>query len=141
MGNKDIKLQIWDTAGQEKFRYYSLNCSSVAKSYYRGAIGVIIVYDITRPETFQHVPNWLNDAKNLARNECSICVVGNKSDLKDNRIVKYNDGAKFCQENSNYIKLLDLIHYECSALTGYNVDEIFITVAKQIIGKIENGYI
>ena len=102
MGNKDIKLQIWDTAGQEKFRYYSLNCSSVAKSYYRGAIGVIIVYDITRPETFQHVPNWLNDAKNLARNECSICVVGNKSDLKENRVVKYNDGAKFCQENSHF---------------------------------------
>jgi GTPase SAR1 family protein len=61
---------------------------------------VIIVYDITRPETFQHVPNWLNDAKNLARSGCSICVVGNKSDLKENRLVKYNDGAKFCQENS-----------------------------------------
>jgi GTPase SAR1 family protein len=78
-------------------------CSSVAKSYYRAAIGVIIVYDITRPETFQHVPNWLNDAKNLARSECSICVVGNKSDLKENRVVKYNDGAKFCQENSTIL--------------------------------------
>jgi len=53
-----------------------------------------------RPETFQHVSNWLNDAKNYAKNETSIVLVGNKSDLKEQRVIKYNDGAKFCQENS-----------------------------------------
>jgi len=56
-----------------------------------------------RPETFQHVTSWLNDAKGTARNECSICIVGNKNDLKDARVIKYNDGAKFCQENSKFL--------------------------------------
>jgi GTPase SAR1 family protein len=84
----------------------------------------------------------LVDAKNSARSECSICVVGNKSDLKESRVIKYNDGAKFCQENSKcYIIVIDLIHYECSAYTGDNVDEIFNTVTKHIINKIENGII
>ena len=86
---------------------------------------------------------WLNDAKNSARSECSICVVGNKSDLKDIRMIKYNDGAKFCQENSknNLFNELDLIHYECSAFAGDNVDEIFTSISKHIINKIENGII
>jgi hypothetical protein len=61
------------------------------------------INDLYRPETFQHVSNWLSDAKSAARSECSICVVGNKSDLKESRVIKYNDGAKFCQENSIYI--------------------------------------
>lgn len=127
LGNQDIKLQIWDTAGQEKFR-------SVARSYYRGSIGIIILYDITKPESFRHVPTWLTDVKNTARSECSVCVVGNKSDLTDQRVIKYNDGAKYCQENN-------LLHFECSAYTGENVDEIFITLSRHIINKIENGII
>ena len=84
----------------------------------------------------------MNDAKGTARNECSICIVGNKTDLKDSRIIKFNDGAKFCQENSKKYKfILDLIHFECSAFTGNNVDEIFTSVTKHIINKIENGII
>lgn len=96
-----------------------------------------------RPETFQHVSSWLNDAKNLARNECSICVVGNKSDLKNDRIIKHIDGAKFCQENSKFNNhlLLDLIHFECSAFSGENIDDIFTTLAKHIMTKVDNGII
>lgn len=67
---------------------------------------------IYRPETFQHVPTWLNDAKNSARSECSICVVGNKKDLKDSRVIKYNDGAKFCQENSKKIHRIIINSYK-----------------------------
>lgn len=78
--------------------------------------------------------SWLNDAKNLARSECSICLVGNKSDLSNDRKIDYIDGAKFCQENN-------LIHFECSALTGENIDEIFTTISKHIINKIDNGII
>ena len=125
--NQEIKLQIWDTAGQEKFR-------SVARSYYRGAIGIIIVYDITKPESFQHVPQWLIDAKSAARSECSVCVVGNKCDLEESRAVSYNEGNKYCMEN--YLQ-----HYECSAFTGQNVDEIFINLSKHILEKIDNGII
>lgn len=93
INNKDIRLQLWDTAGQEKYR-------AVTKSYYRGAHGVLIVYDVTKPESLQHVSGWLADARAAALKDCTICVVGNKNDLKDQRIVQYNDGAKFCQENS-----------------------------------------
>lgn len=106
IGEKEAKLQLWDTAGQEKYR-------SVTRSYYKGAVGVLIVYDITkyflisffRADSFSHIQNWLNDAKNGAKKDCVICVVGNKSDLKDQRVVKYNDGAKFCQDNSNLFYL------------------------------------
>lgn len=76
----------------------------------------------------------MNDAKNLARNECSICVVGNKSDLVNDRQVKFLEGARLCQENN-------LIHFECSALNGENIDEVFTTVAKHIMNKIDNGII
>ena len=127
LGSQEIKLQIWDTAGQEKFR-------SVARSYYRGAIGIVIVYDITKAESFQHVPQWLNDAKNSARNECSVCVVGNKSDLEDSRLISLNEGSKYCLENN-------LMHFECSAFTGQNVDEIFLSLSKHILNKIDNGII
>lgn len=61
-----------------------------------------------RSESFQHLNNWLNDAKNKARNECSIIIVGNKSDLKENRVIKFNDGAKFCQENSKNVSYLQI---------------------------------
>ena len=127
INEKNIKLQIWDTAGQERYQ-------SVAKSYYRNSIGVIIVYDITRIETFNHVQNWFNDAKNLSRKESSFVVVGNKCDLKENRVVKFNDAAKFCQQNN-------LLHFECSALNGENINEIFYALSKQILGKIESGTI
>ena len=127
LSEKKIKLQIWDTAGQERYQ-------SVAKTYYRNSIGVIIVFDTTRIDTFNHVQNWLNDAKNLSREEASFCVVGNKCDLKDNRVVKFNDVAKFCQNNN-------LLHIECSALNGENINEIFFSLSKQILGKIDSGRI
>lgn len=125
--NQEIKLQIWDTAGQEKFR-------SVARSYYRGAIGIIIVYDITKAESFQHIASWLADARNAARSECSVCVVGNKADLEEQRMVRTEDGKLFCTENN-------LLFFECSALSGENVDEIFTAISKHIMNKIENGII
>ena len=127
VGDQSIKLQIWDTAGQEKFR-------SVARSYYRGAIGIIIVYDITKVESFQHVSTWLSDAKSYARNECSVCLVGNKSDLAQSRAVATNNSEQFAKDNN-------LINFECSALTGNNVEEIFTSLTKQVLDKIEKGII
>ena len=125
--NQEIKLQIWDTAGQEKFR-------SVARSYYRGAIGIIIVYDITKVESFQHIATWLADARNAARSECSVCVVGNKGDLEDQRVVRTEDGKLFSTENN-------LLFFECYALTGDNIDEIFNEISRHIFNKIESGII
>mmetsp|Transcript_43841 Transcript_43841/g.50433 ORF Transcript_43841/g.50433 Transcript_43841/m.50433 type:complete len:206 (-) Transcript_43841:117-734(-) len=123
--NKTIKLQIWDTAGQERFR-------SVTRSYYRGAAGAVILYDITNEESFNHVSSWLTDARTLGRPDITILTAGNKSDLKDNRAVAYLDASKFAQEN-------DVQFLETSALTSENVEEAFLRIAKLILGKIESG--
>jgi Ras-related protein Rab-2A len=72
--NRQIKLQIWDTAGQESFR-------SITRSYYRGAAGALLVYDITRRETFNHLARWLEEARQNANNQMVIMLIGNKSDL------------------------------------------------------------
>lgn len=70
-----IKLQIWDTAGQERFR-------AVTRSYYRGAAGALMVYDITRRSTYNHLQSWLNDARNLTNPNTVIFLIGNKCDLE-----------------------------------------------------------
>ena len=72
--SKQIKLQIWDTAGQESFR-------SITRSYYRGAAGALVVYDITRRETFDHLASWLEDARQHANPNMTIMLIGNKTDL------------------------------------------------------------
>ena len=77
---KQIKLQIWDTAGQESFR-------SITRSYYRGAAGALLVYDIARRETFEHLASWLEDARQHANPNMTIMLVGNKADLNQRRAV------------------------------------------------------
>jgi len=122
---KQIKLQIWDTAGQESFR-------SITRSYYRGAAGALLVYDITRRETFNHLTHWLEDAKTHANNNMTIILVGNKSDLEHRRTVLYDEGAQFAKEHG-------LIFLETSAKTAANVEEAFINTAKKIYEKIQRG--
>lgn len=80
VGSKNIKLQIWDTAGQENFR-------SITRSYYRSAIGALLVYDITRKDTFNHVKNWLEEVKVNGNPHMEILLVGNKNDLENERTV------------------------------------------------------
>lgn len=75
LDGKQIKLQIWDTAGQESFR-------SITRSYYRGAAGALLVYDITRRETFNHLTSWLDDARTHSNSNMTIMLIGNKSDLE-----------------------------------------------------------
>jgi len=127
IGSKSIKLQIWDTAGQERFK-------SVARTYYRGALGALVLYDITSPETYSTVAQWIKDAKDLARPDISIMLVGNKSDLKECRAVQFVDSAKFAQEYG-------LTFIETSALTGENVSEAFNLLTRTILNKIESGLI
>ena len=78
--NTQVKLQIWDTAGQESFR-------SITRSYYRGAAGALLVYDITRRDTFQHLGRWLEEAKQHANENMVILLIGNKNDLEHRRAV------------------------------------------------------
>ncbi|KAF6213606.1 hypothetical protein GE061_011327 [Apolygus lucorum] len=123
--DKQIKLQIWDTAGQEAFR-------SITRSYYRGAAGALLVYDITRRETFNHLTTWLDDARQHSSSNMVIILIGNKNDLVSRREVNAEEGEAFAREHG-------LIFMETSAKTASNVEEAFINTAKEIYGKIREG--
>jgi len=123
--NRQIKLQIWDTAGQESFR-------SITRSYYRGAAGALLVYDITRRETFNHLTRWLEEARQNANGSMVIMLVGNKGDLDHKRQVSKEEGEKFAKENG-------LIFLETSAKTAANVEEAFINTATKIYENISVG--
>jgi len=122
---KQIKLQIWDTAGQEAFR-------SITRSYYRGAAGALLVYDITRRDTFNHLTTWLEDARQHSNSNMVIMLIGNKSDLEARRDVKKEEGEAFAREHG-------LIFMETSAKTAANVEEAFINTAREIYDKIQEG--
>merc|ERR1712224_328998 len=123
--SKAIKLQIWDTAGQESFR-------SITRSYYRGAAGALLVYDITRRETFNHLANWLEDARQHANPNMTIMLIGNKVDLEHKRVVTKEEGAQFAKDNG-------LIFLETSAKTAQNVEEAFVQTAEKIHKNIQEG--
>ncbi|XP_058747038.1 ras-related protein Rab-2-B-like [Vicia villosa] len=123
--SKPIKLQIGDTAGQEMFR-------SITRSYYRGAAGALLVYDITRRETFDHLATWLEDARQHASSSMIIMLIGNKSDLSKKRVVSTEEGEKFAKENG-------LIFMEVSAKSAENVEEAFVKTAGTIYRKMKHG--
>lgn len=122
---KQIKLQIWDTAGQESFR-------SITRSYYRGAAGALLVYDITRRDTFNHLTTWLDDARQHSNSNMVIMLIGNKTDQESKRAVTREEGEQFAKDHG-------LIFMETSAKTSTNVEEAFISTAKEIYDKIQQG--
>jgi len=122
VSGRRIKLQVWDTAGQERFR-------SVTRSYYRGAAGCLLVFDIASRESFDHAAAWLRDVRQLATPDVSTVLVGNKSDLRDSRQVSVLEASRFAQENQ-------LVFLEASAATGEGVEECFLKVARATLSKL-----
>merc|ERR1712003_321713 len=121
---KQIKLQIWDTAGQESFR-------SITRSYYRGAAGALLVYDISRRDTFKHLSRWLEEARQHSQSNMVIMLIGNKNDLEHRRQVTYEEGKAFAEANG-------LIFLETSAKTAHNVEQAFLKTAEVIHDKIQS---
>lgn len=123
--NQQIKLQIWDTAGQESFR-------SITRSYYRDAAGALLVYDITRRDSFLHLTRWLEEARQNGNPSMTVMLIGNKSDLEHRRAVSTKEGETFAQQNG-------LVFLETSAKTASNVEAAFIKTAEGIYDKIKEG--
>jgi len=124
-----LKLQLWDTAGQERFR-------SVARQYYRGSVGALLCYDITRRATFDSVAAWLADARALASPDLVCVLVGTKLDRDehDEREVPWLEASRFAREEG-------LLFVEVSAMTGESVDQPFLLLARSILLAIEQGRI
>ena len=118
LDGKTIKLQIWDTAGQERFR-------TITSSYYRGAHGIIIVYDITDRESFDNVKQWLNEIDKYACENVNKLLVGNKSDLDSKRQVDFDEAKAFADERG-------IPFLETSAKSSTNVEKSFLTMAGEI---------
>ena len=116
--NKIIKVQIWDTAGQERYK-------AITSTYYKGAKGAIIVYDITRKITFDNIEKWIGDLKVNGDENIIIFLIGNKSDLNDNREVSKEDGL-------NKSEKFNIPFLETSALCGENISKVFEELIQRV---------
>ena len=122
--SKRCKLQIWDTAGVERFR-------NIIASYYRGANGIMLVYDITDLESFENLNSWLIEIeKNASKNVYKI-LVGNKCDMEDQRKVTVEQGKDFADKYG-------MEFFEISAKDSINIEEAFITMTREVIKGINN---
>jgi Ras-related protein Rab-1A len=119
-----VKLQIWDTAGQERFK-------TITASYYKGAHGIILVYDITDRQSFKDIENWLAEVDKYGNENVVKLLVGNKSDLEASRQVKTEEGKTLA--DSLGIKFL-----ETSAKDAVNVEKAFTTLSNEIKSKVQS---
>ena len=123
IGESTVKVLIWDTAGQEKFQ-------NIAKQYYKGANGVLLIYDISNRDSFNRISFWLKELKENNRiNELFICLVGNKIDLEQNRVISKEEGEKYAKENN-------ISFIEVSAKSGEGIKDLFNKVIKGAMDKV-----
>eukprot|EP01120_Amphizonella_sp_Union-15-10_P008049 TRINITY_DN2814_c0_g1_i1.p1 TRINITY_DN2814_c0_g1~~TRINITY_DN2814_c0_g1_i1.p1 ORF type:complete len:217 (+),score=36.09 TRINITY_DN2814_c0_g1_i1:97-747(+) len=127
MDDQPIKLQIWDTAGQESYR-------SILKTYYRNAHAALVVYDITRRTTFDYLNGWIEEAKRNAGPDIVCTIVGNKCDCFNNRQVTEEEGKKFASDHN-------VDFFETSAKDATRVEEAFVKTCEKIFSKWKRGEI
>ena len=119
LDDKKIKMQIWDTAGQERFK-------NIISSYYRGAQGILLVYDVTDKDSFKNLSNWLIEIEKNASKNILRVLIGNKCDLEDKRVISYAQGKEFADTYG-------LKFIETSAKKNKNVKEAFETLGREIM--------
>ena len=119
-----IKAQIWDTAGQERYK-------AITSAYYKGSKGALIVYDITRKESFTNLEKWVNELKSTADPKVTIIIIGNKNDLEDKRQVLKEQGEEKA-------KSFGCAFLETSAFSGDNIEKAFNMMIKEIYGKFSS---
>ncbi|XP_018425997.1 PREDICTED: ras-related protein Rab-19 [Nanorana parkeri] len=119
---KKVKVQVWDTAGQERFR-------TITQSYYRSAHGAIIAYDITRRQTFDSVPHWIHEVERYGAANLMVMLIGNKTDLVENRQILFEEACTLAEKFSMLAVL------ETSAKEAWNIDEVFLLMAKELIAR------
>ena len=124
--NKTIRIQLWDTAGQEEFQ-------SIARGYYKSAVCGIVVYDITDRKTFNNVNSWIEQCRTNGPKTISLVLVGNKSDLEDKRAISFEEGEELAVKHG-------MLFFETSAKSGKNIQEMFNGSFEDIIKKINEGY-
>nr|XP_054101094.1 ras-related protein Rab-10 isoform X1 [Callithrix jacchus] len=118
---KKIKLQIWDTAGQERFH-------TITTSYYRGAMGIMLVYDITNGKSFENISKWLRNIDEHANEDVERMLLGNKCDMDDKRVVPKGKGEQIAREHG-------IRFFETSAKANINIEKAFLTLAEDILRK------
>uniref|UniRef100_A0A183CL92 small monomeric GTPase n=1 Tax=Globodera pallida TaxID=36090 RepID=A0A183CL92_GLOPA len=121
-GDKRVKLQIWDTAGQERYR-------TITTAYYRGAMGFILMYDITNEESFNSVQDWCTQIKTYSWENAQVVLVGNKCDMEDERVVSRERGKQLADQ-------LGLEFFEASAKENINVKAVFEKLVEIICNKM-----
>ena len=127
LDNTPIKMQIWDTSGEEKFK-------AIAKNFYRGAHGVLLIYDICQKSSFLDVKGWIEQIiENTDNDDIVMILCGNKSDMEKERVISKEEGE-------NLAKNYGIPFFECSAKNNINIDEIFNTMANNIHSKAGNRY-
>ena len=119
LNNMNIKLQIWDTAGQERYK-------SIAKNFFHSANGVFLVFDITDKKSFENLNKWIEDVKENSPKDCKYIIIGNKSDLSDQRTI-----STF--EIDNFVKEKKSSYFEVSAKNDEGLNDAFINLSKEII--------
>uniref|UniRef100_A0A5S6QAG8 Ras-related protein Rab-8A n=1 Tax=Trichuris muris TaxID=70415 RepID=A0A5S6QAG8_TRIMR len=126
LDGKKIKLQIWDTAGQERFR-------TITTAYYRGAMGILLVYDITNEKSFENIKNWVRNIEEHASTDVEKIILGNKCDMEKQRQVSKERGAQLAIEYG--VKFM-----ETSAKADLNVESAFFTLAQDIKSKTQKNF-
>ena len=127
IGNHEIRLKIWDTAGEERFR-------NITSQYYKGAEGIILVFDLTKKESFEKINDWMKQIKvNTQSDEIAIVLLGNKKDIVNERVVSFEEGNERAGEYG-------IKYFETSALDGTGIDEAIQNLSEEIMKKKKIDY-